>query len=90
MLGGKRRLLGLVYLGVAASGLAFLLWAYALRHMETGQPSMFTNMNPLVGVVTTATVLNEALFSFHLAGELLILDPRWDLADDAGTTVGAP
>ncbi|HEV2127933.1 MAG TPA: EamA family transporter [Thermomicrobiales bacterium] len=66
-------LLGLLYLGAVASGLAFMLWAHGLRHMEAGQAATFTNLNPLVGVIAAALVLNEAISWIQLAGGLLIL-----------------
>lgn len=70
-------LLSLLYLGVAASGLAFMLWAYGLRHMEAGQAAIFTNLNPLVGVIGASIVLDEAISWLQLAGGMLILSGVW-------------
>ncbi len=46
-------LLGLLYLGAAASALAFVLWGYGLRHLEAAQATVFANLNPLVGLSTS-------------------------------------
>jgi drug/metabolite transporter (DMT)-like permease len=70
-------LLGLLYLGAAASALAFVLWAYGLRHLEAGPAATFANLNPLVGVVVAAVALGEAISALQLAGGLLILGGVW-------------
>ena len=81
-LGGMGRptagdLLGLLYLGVAASALAFVLWAHGLRQLEAGPAAAFANLSPLVGVVAAAVVLGESLSALQLAGGLLILGGVW-------------
>ena len=70
-------LLGLLYLGAVASALAFMLWAYGLRHLEAGQAASFSNLNPIVGVIAAAIVLDEAISWFQLAGGALILGGVW-------------
>jgi drug/metabolite transporter (DMT)-like permease len=70
-------LLGLLYLGAAASALAFILWAYGLRHLEAGQAAVFANLNPLVGVIVAALFLGESLAPTQIAGGLLILTGVW-------------
>ncbi|MDP9358013.1 MAG: DMT family transporter [Chloroflexota bacterium] len=81
-LGGMGRLtagdlLGLFYLGAVASALAFVFWAYGLCHLEAGQAAVFANLNPLVGVVVAAAVLDESISAFQIAGGLLILGGVW-------------
>jgi drug/metabolite transporter (DMT)-like permease len=70
-------LLGLFYLGAAASAAAFVLWAYGLRHMEAGQAATFSNLNPLVGVIVAALVLKESISLLQIVGGLLILAGVW-------------
>lgn len=74
-------LFGLTYLGAAASALAFVLWAFGLRHLEAGQAAIFANLNPLVGVIAAAMVLGEPVSSTQLAGGVLILSGVWLVAD---------
>lgn len=70
-------LLGILYLGTAASGLAFMLWAYGLRHLEAGQAAIFMNLNLLVGVIAAAVALNKSVSWLQLAGGMLILGGAW-------------
>jgi len=70
-------LIGLLYLGAAASALAFILWAYGLRHLEAGQAAVFANLNPLVGVIVAALLLGESLAPTQIAGGMLILAGVW-------------
>jgi drug/metabolite transporter (DMT)-like permease len=81
-LGGEMRLegrdlLGLLYLGAGASGLAFVLWAYGLRHLEAGRAAVFVNLTPLVGVTLAIVALGEPLSAFHIVGAVLILAGVW-------------
>lgn len=68
---------GILYLGAAASALAFLLWAYGLSRLEAGQAAAFSNLKLIVGVVVAAIVLNESISWFQIAGGLLILAGVW-------------
>lgn len=70
-------LIGLVYLGAAASALAFMLWAFGLRHLEAGQAAVFSNLNPLVGVIVAAIALDESVSWLQASGGLLILVGVW-------------
>src|SRR5262249_809323 len=70
-------LLGLLYLGAAASALAFMLWAHGLRHLEAGQAAVFANLNPLVGVAVAALFLGERVTPAQIGGGLLILTGVW-------------
>lgn len=70
-------LVGLFYLGAAASALAFMLWAYGLRHLEAGQAASFANLNPFVGVVVAAFFLRETISLLQITGGLLILGGVW-------------
>jgi drug/metabolite transporter (DMT)-like permease len=70
-------LLGLLYLGVAASALAFVLWGHGLRHLEAAQATVFANLNPLVGLVVAALLLGEPVTPTQLGGGLLIVAGVW-------------
>ncbi len=43
--------MGIVYLGVGTSIIGYLLWYYALRHIEAGQLAVFANGQPLVATL---------------------------------------
>lgn len=70
-------LVGLLYLGAAASALSFMLWSYGLRHFEAGQAAVFANLNPLVGVTVAALILGESVTPTQIGGGLLILVGVW-------------
>lgn len=70
-------LLGLLYLGIGASALAFVLWGYGLRHLAAGQAATFANLTPLVGVGVAALLLGEPIAAVQLGGGLLILGGVW-------------
>jgi drug/metabolite transporter (DMT)-like permease len=70
-------LLGMLYLGAAASALAFVLWAYGLQHMEAGQAATFSNVKIFVGVVVAALVLNESVSWLQRIGGLVIIGGVW-------------
>ena len=70
-------LVGLFYLGAGASGLAFVLWAFGLRHLAAGQAAPFANLNPLVGMALAVVALGEPLSPVHLVGSVLILGGVW-------------
>jgi drug/metabolite transporter (DMT)-like permease len=65
--------LGLLYLGVAASALGFALWGYGLRHMDATPATVFANLNPVVGVAVAALVLGESVTAAQVIGGLLII-----------------
>lgn len=79
-----RDIAALVYLGAAASALAFVLWAYGLRCLEAGQAANFANLGPFVGVVVAALLLKETVSVVQIMGGLLILGGVWLTARPTG------
>lgn len=65
-----------LYLGATCSAGAFLLWSYALRHLEAGRAAVFGSLSPLVGGVAGA-LLGEALSPAVLLGGPLLLAGVW-------------
>lgn len=84
---------GLIYLGAAASGLAFLLLAHGLRHLPAAQAAVFTNLNPLVGLLVSVAVLGEDVSRIQLLGGASIVAGVWMAVKHQGTdakaTIGA-
>jgi drug/metabolite transporter (DMT)-like permease len=68
---------GLLYLGGLASALAFILWAFGLRHFQAGQAAIFTNLSPLVGVVVAALLLRESVSSVQVGTGAVIVGGVW-------------
>lgn len=73
--------LAVLYLGGAASALAFLLWNRALRRLSAGQVANFINLVPLIGVTMAALGPplgpGEAIAPIQLLGGALVLGGVW-------------
>jgi len=68
---------GVLYLGTLASGIAFLVYNYALRYMEAGQAGVFANLIPVVGVLSGIVVLHEPLSWRSIAGGVVVMAGVW-------------
>jgi drug/metabolite transporter (DMT)-like permease len=67
----------IVYLGALASGLAYVTYNNALSHMDAGQAGVYTNIIPIVGVLTGVIVLDEPLSWRAVAGGIIVLIGVW-------------
>ncbi len=67
----------LSYLAIFASAIAFMLYNQALKYMEAGQVGVFTNLIPVVGVISGAMVLHEPLSMWALIGGAVVLAGVW-------------
>jgi drug/metabolite transporter (DMT)-like permease len=65
--------LGVSYLGVFASGAGYLLYNYALKHMAASQVGVFTNIIPIVGVLTGVIALGEPLSWQAILGGVVVM-----------------
>ena len=70
-------LAAVAYLGFISSGVAFMLWAFGLRHLPAGHAASFANLNPLVGMVVAVLALGEAVTAVQVFGGALILAGVW-------------
>ena len=68
--------LGVLYLGLAASGLTMYLWNYALQTLTASVASTYINLVPVVGL-TGAFLLGEIPPALQLAGGALALVGVW-------------
>ncbi len=65
--------LAVLYLGLGASVIAFLLWNSAIVKLGAGRTAMFGNLIPLFSSIEAVLILNEALSMIHLiAGTIII------------------
>jgi drug/metabolite transporter (DMT)-like permease len=81
--------LGLLFLGVVASALAYIVYSFALRELDATEVGVFTNLDPIVGVLTAVMFLGEVLHSGHIVGGVLALAGMW-LASSESTSVEKP
>jgi drug/metabolite transporter (DMT)-like permease len=69
--------LGIVFLGVACSGLAYIFWYDGLQAIPTSQVGAFLFLEPLIAVIVAAIVLNEPILLASLIGGGTILLGVW-------------
>ena len=62
-----------LYLGIGCSAIGFLLWGYALRHLDVCCVAAFDAVIPLVGCIAAAVFLGDRLGVQHLIGGAAIL-----------------
>ncbi|MCP4143101.1 MAG: DMT family transporter [Chloroflexi bacterium] len=65
--------IGIVFLGVFCSGLAYIAWYDALQELSTSQVGAFLYLEPLVTVVVAAAILEEPITWVSLLGGAIIL-----------------
>lgn len=69
--------LGIGFLGIFCSGLAYIFWYDALEAMPASQLGVFLYIEPLVTVVVAFLILDEAILAASLAGGALIFAGIW-------------
>lgn len=69
--------LGVGFLGIFCSGLAYIAWYDALQALSTAQTGVFLYIEPLVAVVVAAIVLGEQVTPLSLLGGAVILFGVW-------------
>jgi len=69
--------LGVAFLGIFCSGLAYIAWYDALQALSTAQTGVFLYIEPLVAVVVAAIILGERVTWASLAGGAVILFGVW-------------
>jgi drug/metabolite transporter (DMT)-like permease len=77
--------LSIAFLGIFASGLAYIFWFDALNILPTTQVGVFLYLEPIVAVIVAATVLSEPLLLVSLFGGLIILIGVWLVNRSAGS-----
>ena len=69
--------LGIGFLGIFCSGLAYIFWYDGLQVIPASQVGVFLYLEPLVTVVVAAIVLGEPLLLATLLGGAIILSGVW-------------
>lgn len=65
--------MAVIYLGLFASCAAFFLWNYGLRSMSATEAGTYTNLAPVVSLVTAAVLLGETIGLSHLLGCSMVM-----------------
>jgi drug/metabolite transporter (DMT)-like permease len=69
--------LGVAFLGLACSGLAYIFWYDALQILPASQVGVFLYLEPLVAVIVAAIVLDESFGLVATLGGAIILLGVW-------------
>lgn len=69
--------LGLLYLGAVASGLAYALYNASLRHLDASAVGVYTNLIPVVGVLTGIVFLDEPMSLRAILGGAIVMLGVW-------------
>ncbi len=64
---------GLAYSGVFGIALAYLLWNTSVKHLGDTRTSVYSNLTPIISLVTAWFVLSERLNLLQLAGALMVI-----------------
>lgn len=62
-----------VYLGVLSSFLTSLFTNYALSIIPAPQVAIFTNLTPIITILSGVVLLNETLYTYHIIGAALVM-----------------
>ena len=69
--------LGVIYLAVFASAGAYALYNFALRELDASTVGAFSNIDPLVGVLTAYLFLGETLSPMQAVGAAIVIVGMW-------------
>ena len=70
-------LLGVLFLGIFCSGIAYIFWYDALKSIPASQVGVFLYLEPLIAVILAAYLLGENIYLASLIGGILILVGVW-------------
>ena len=68
---------GVAYAGVLGIAIAYLLWNYGLEHIGSSRTAAFSNLVPVVALVTAALWLGEKPTAPQLVGAVIIIGGVW-------------
>jgi drug/metabolite transporter (DMT)-like permease len=63
----------LLFLGLFASMLCYILWNKALKHLGAVRTSNYIYFNPVISLITSAIVIHETITPVALLGATFIL-----------------
>ena len=66
-------LVNLFFLGIVASMLCFLIWAWAIKKIGAVAATNYVYVSPVVSVIFAWLILSESITPFFLTGAALIL-----------------
>jgi drug/metabolite transporter (DMT)-like permease len=74
--------LSLLFLGVIASAVAYLVYGFVLRELDASLVGVYTNLDPIVGVLIAVLFFGETLHSGQLIGGAIAFAGVWLASTD--------
>ncbi|MDQ3006103.1 MAG: DMT family transporter [Chloroflexota bacterium] len=69
--------MAILFLGIFCSGIAYIFWYDALKHLPVAQTGAFLYLEPIVTVIVAALVIREPILLATLIGGITILIGVW-------------
>lgn len=69
--------LAVLFLGIVASALAYIAYNYALSELDASLVGVYTNLDPIVGVLIAVLFFGEILHSGQIVGGLIAFAGMW-------------
>jgi drug/metabolite transporter (DMT)-like permease len=63
----------ILYLGLGASVICFLIWNKAIRNLGAGRTALFGNLIPVFSSIEAVFLLNEKITSIYLISFILVV-----------------
>ena len=63
----------ILFLGILASSVCFLLWNYALRNIGAVKTSVYIYLSPVITTIASFLILNETINAFTIIGMVLAI-----------------
>lgn len=68
---------GVIFLGVVASALAYIVYGRALRELDASLVGAYINLDPIIGVLCAVLFLGETLHTGQMIGGAIALAGMW-------------
>jgi len=62
-----------LFIGIVASGLAYVVYNWTLRHLEASVVGALSNLDPIVGVLSAVIFLGEIMGPLQVVGGIAAL-----------------
>ena len=72
----------IIYLGLFATGIAGIIWFWAMKYVRGNDGGIATAFMPLFGAVAAVVILDEILLPVHIVGGVLIMMALWFIIKD--------
>ncbi len=65
--------LQMIYLAIMTSGIAYLIWYYAIKRLPASSVGVFNNLQPILTTILAIVFLNQSISSIYILGGALVI-----------------